>query len=392
MDAHQLGNVLSRVAATAALAPSSHNCQPWRLVGLARAEFEAEMRLPAPAGGGWSHALLVGIDRRRALSALPSLEREMRISVGGFASLLLNLLRLAGFSVQSQFIDSGWQAATPAGRMRLDGSEAVLALYLGAPPAGVQPMAHPLAQWIAQRHTVRGPFLRCGGPPAGTRCLPHRLADDDGLAWRHVPHGELFDKLCTFYRRCAPEDFRHGAAWRETYRHLDFSAEPPHAGGTGMNIQSLFGPLPAWRRRLYQLMLHPTGMRVAGPLGLHRRIGRDFEELVRSSGAIVYLCAKHDDHDGDDERRSHLLAGERITELWLGATRDGQALHPLSVALQHPHIESRLRSLLGCSRPILFIARVGTPAAPAPAYHRRRAPEDFCSFDFTPRQAAPLTC
>jgi hypothetical protein len=147
-----------------------------------------------------------------------------------------------------------------------------------------------------------------------------------------------------------------------------------------MNIQSLFGPLPAWQRRLYQLVLHPLAMRLAGPLGMYSRVGRDFESLVQSSSAIAYLCASR---DTADERRLHLLAGERITGLWLGATRDGQAVHPLSVALQHPHLEQELRTLLGCRQPVLFIARIGTPATgSAPVYRYRRAPESFCSFDF----------
>lgn len=387
MNARDLSTELSRLAAIAALAPSSHNCQPWRLHGLARADCEAELGLAAPPDAGWRHLLLVGIDRRHALSALPSLEREMHMSVGGFASLLLNLLRLGGFTVQPRFIEAGWQAATARGRARLAGSDPVLALFLDEPPAGARPVAHPLTQWIVRRHTVRGPYLRCGAPPPGPSCLPHRLDDDAGLAWRQVRHGELFEQLCAFYRRHAAEDFRHGAAWRETYRHLDFSARP--RGAVGIDIRSLFGPLPAWQRRLYQLALHPAAMRLTGPLGLHRRIGRDFESLIRSSDALVYLCASPDD---GDTRRTQLLAGERVTELWLSATRDGQAIHPLSVALQHPQIEAQLRALLGCTRPVLFIARVGKPAAPMLlSPHRRRSPDAFCSFDFSP-SAAPLAC
>lgn len=390
MNATDWSSVLSRLAATAALAPSSHNCQPWQLIGLCRAEFEVDMQ-PAPhTSEGWSHTLLVCIDRRRALRALPSLEREMRMSVGGFASLLLNLLRLSGFSAQVHFPDTGWQAATLRGRARLAGSEPVLMLYLGEPPGGVQPVTHPLLQWIAQRHTVRGPYVRGATPAPGSACLPYRLAPDDGFAWRYVLPGALFDHLCSFYRHHAAQDFRHGAAWRETYRHLEFSGQPCGGSGVGINIQSLFGPLPAWRRRLYQAVLHPAVMRCVGPLGLHARMGRDFESLVRSSAGIAYLCSLH---DGGDERRMHLLAGERVTEIWLSATRDGQAMHPLSVALQHPEIEAQLHTLLGCGRPVLFIARIGTPAErglPAPRY--RRAPQAFCSLEFAAPPVPSISC
>ncbi len=385
MNPNQLSSVLSRLAALAALAPSSHNCQPWRVLGLGRAEFEAEMWAGSPAPA-WSHALLICIDRRRALSALPSLEREMRMSVGGFASLLLNLLRLSGFGVEARFLDAQRQPGTAAGRARLGASEPVLVLYLREPAAGVQALDHPLVEWISQRHTMRGPYKRQGALPPPGACLPFRLADDNDLVWKHVAPGELFDRLCEFYRRHAEQDFRHGGAWRETYGYLEFSAKPRVGSGAGINIQSLFGPLSAWRRRLYQALLHPAVIPVTGPLGLYARFGRDFEQLVRSSGHFVYLSAAP---GKVDERRMHLLAGERVCDLWLSATRDGQALHPLSVALQHTAIEAKLRALLDCPQPILFIARSGAPVGQdGPVFRYRREPQAFCSFNFKPSSAA----
>lgn len=371
MDTRTLHQVLSHIAATAALAPSSHNCQPWAVQCLARTAFEALSPPADETAGDWTHALVVGIDRRRALSALPALAREMHLSVGGFASLLLNLLRLSGFGVQTQWLPEGWRDGTP--------HEPVLALLLTLPGTATTG-SHPLWQWIAQRHTARGPYLRGPLRPPDEQCLPHRLADGDAaLHWRYVHQGDALDALGGFYRRHAAQDFRHGAAWHETYRHLDFSARARNASGTGMNIQSLLGPLPAWQRRLHQLAWHPLAMRLAGPLGLHRRVGREVESLVRSSPAIAYLCA---DRHAPDARRLHLLAGERITELWLGATREGQSMHPLSVALQHPQIEQALRALLVCEHPVLFIARLGTPATRSvPAYRYRRAPEAFCAFE-----------
>lgn len=386
----QWNTELLRLAAAAALAPSSHNCQPWRLIGMCRSGFEADMQAGVVPGlPDWSHGLLVCIDRRRALSALPSLRREMYMSVGGFATLMLNLLRLSGFGVQVELVEPSWQAATASGRARLADAEPVFMMYLSEPPEGIRPVTHPLAQWVAQRRTDRGPYLP--GVPAGmpVTCLPHRLVEDGGLVWRQVLPGALYDQLCGFYRRHAREDFRHGAAWRETYRYLEFSAAPQVEAGVGMNIQSLFGPLPAWKRRFYQFLLHPQVMGIVGPLGLHARIGRDFEGLLRSSAGIAFLVAEP---DGQDERRSHLLAGEQVADFWLALTRDGRGLHPLSVALQHPEVEAELRSLLGVTQPILFIARVGSPAASAPAFRYRRSPQAFCSFDFMSSPEARLSC
>ncbi|MDT8997735.1 hypothetical protein RQP53_00435 [Paucibacter sp. APW11] len=377
MDQQGLQQLLRSIIATAALAPSSHNCQPWSVRCLDREQYEA-IAPDLPPSGEWTLALLLGIDRRRALAALPALEREMRISVGGFASLLLNLLRLTGFGVRLQWLPKGWQCRQE--------QEPLLALLLEV-PAQPTTSQHPLWQWIARRHTVRGPFLpaaRSAPLPADQACLPYHLAcsaDAATLHWHFVQGGELLERLAGFYRIHAAEDFRHGAAWRETYRHLDFSAATGPRPRSGIHIDRLFGALPDWQRRLYQFALHPTVMRLAGPLGLHRRVGRDFESLVRQSAAIAYLCAEP---GIGDERRQQLLAGERITELWLRVTRDGQSLHPLSVALQHPRIEQQLRQLLGCDTAVLFIARVGSPAAPAsPPPRYRRAPDSYCSFEFS---------
>lgn len=376
---------LSRLAALAALAPSSHNCQPWHLVGLSRQRHEAEMG-PLPAAEA-THTLLICIDRPRALRALPTLEREMRMSVGGFASLLVNLLRIEGFGVTVQWLDADWAAATATGRWRLGAAEPVMVLGLASAPDREALTDHPLAQWIASRHTVRSPYAPADEALAAAlrpaTCLPYRLSHRH--RWTTVPLGPQLDRLARFYRQHAAEDFRHGAAWRETYTHLHFGGARRAAAcgaGSGMAIEGLLGPLPAWRRRLMQVALHPRVLARLGPMGLHARIGHDFEQLVQHS-ATVWALLQNSEGTTADERRTHLLAGEAVIDCWLAATRDGLAMQPISVTLQHPPIEQALRALLGVDTPVLFIARVGHPIAAPPAPRLRRATASFCQFDFS---------
>lgn len=404
MNPSHWNNALTRLALMAALAPSSHNCQPWRLVGVSSRRFEREM---APLETEdedeestvalATHSLLVCIDRQRTLRALPALEREMHMSVGGFASLLMNLLRLSGFSVAVQWLPPRWQAMKAIGRERLRDAEAVLALHLSGPVGGPPNLLHPLEQWIAKRTTVRGPFVAeaATGQGSGVQpatCLPHRLGACG--RWQAVPPGPPLNRLAAFYREHAVEDFRHHQAWSETYAHLHFGGAQRAAAqgqGLGIPIEALFGPLSAWRRRVLQSALHPRLLPLLGPLGGHARLGRDFEHLVQHSAGVWLLVQDDRTHAAHDERRNHLLAGEAVIDSWLASTRDGLAWHPLSVALQHAAVAAALGRLLELDAPVMFIARVGQPTN-HPAWPRlRRAASSFCQFDFSrPSTTAPF--
>src|SRR5574343_998563 len=86
---------LEPLLALAARAPSSHNSQPWRLRSLPAVPARWQ------GCGPWTQALLIDLDPARCLRALPALRREMRISLGGFAAILLNLLRLSAWPVKA---------------------------------------------------------------------------------------------------------------------------------------------------------------------------------------------------------------------------------------------------------------------------------------------------
>lgn len=355
--------------ALAARAPSSHNSQPWRL-----------RCLPAVPprwqdSGPWTQALAIELDPARCLRALPALQREMLMSLGGFAAILLNLLRLSAWPVK----------AVPAEPSQ-EGQEGRLLLLLGDQPCAERVDHAGLARLnraLRLRHTERGPYL----PMQGLRFhlespdnpLPYTLDLQEPrptLRWQAQHARSARAELAEFYARHGARDLMHPQAWAETYAHLNFAAEQPaRPVPQGMPIERLFGPLPAWRRRLLQLLLHPRLLR--GPAGrpVTAEAGRQLRALILSSPALLYLSTPRE----SGTALEGWLAGEAIARLWLAAADAGQALHPLSVALQHEDLAQGLAGLLGCRERLLFIARAGTPAqALRQAQHHRRAPSAFC--------------
>lgn len=354
--------------ALAARAPSSHNSQPWRVRRVALPQ-----RWAAP--GPWTQALSLELDPARCLRALPSLQREMLISLGGFAAILLNLLRLSGWPVKAVHLDPDGSAEGPL--LLLLGAHA---LAERADPAGLLR----LSRALRLRHTERGPYLPHQGLrfhlEAGDSPLPHTLElDGQGpcLCWQALYAPPARAELADFYARHGARDLTHPKAWAETYAHLSFAGEQAQPQASqGIAIERLFGPLPAWRRRLLQLLLHPLCLHGPGGWAVTAQAGRQLHALIMSSPALLYLSAAR----AADTALEGLRAGESIARLWLAATDAGQALHPLSVALQHEDLAQGLAGLLGCRDRVLFIARAGTPQQPmCQAHHRRRAPAAFCS-------------
>ncbi len=386
-DWHRLVVSLARVAA---LAPSSHNCQPWTVVCMAAEQFALEMAEPeigkplAPSGTALPRfSLLICQEESRSLHALPTLAREMQISIGGFTSLLLNLLHQEGVAFSLQWLGPHWTPATASGRHHSQGLQALIAIHIGIPTNRTRSDSLALKILIEQRKTYRGPFSGSTERVAVNRLpspLPYRMANT--FSWHTMSDRNRLNELSLFFGRIAPEDFRHGTAWRETYSYLRFGTsghERASTPETGIPIESLMGPLSSARRQAYRLALHPAMLALLGPLGLHSKIGRDFEQLVASASGITYMTIT-DESLQQDPALSHFLAGEAIIDHWLSATQAGLVLHPLSVAIQHPHIERELRSLLGTSDPVIFIARYGRPATETHLPRVRRSPQTICRF------------
>lgn len=379
MAALALSDKIKRAANWAGLAPSSHNCQPWRLVGCDRNFYARNLDPSARARFPWRRALVLGIDHSQALSALPSLQREMRMSVGAFALLFYNFLRLQGIKVKPRLLAQSWEPATPLGTSKLRSCEPLMVFFIGdqAQPAPAGKLKH-LVELVQRRRTLRVPFLKrldARLPAAIDRVLPYELARTKALSWHRLDRPQEVERLAQFVAEHAERDLSHREAWQETYRYIDFSGRRGQIEDVGFNIQQLMGPIPPWKRAWYRWALSPALMPISVRLGMARKIAAQIGVLMAQSAALYYL-----EYSGPaaDHREQELLAGGSMLALWLAATEKGLALHPVSVVLQHAEIQRRFQSLLGQAGEIWFFARVGEPVESSPTHFRyRRRVEDF---------------
>ncbi len=380
-DTMLLAEKIKRAADLARLAPSSHNCQPWQVCSFEPDFYFTHLDLVAGAHRDLRQVLVLGLDRERCLTALPSLRREMRMSAGAFATLFYNFLRLQGVMVEARLVPEHGAPLTELGALQLHHCEPLLVLLLGAVEQA--PQAEALArlqQLVESRRTLRTPYKRPvrGGPaqPLPT-VLPYRLQDDGPLRWTHCDNSIDIERLARFVGQYAERDFSDSRAWRETYRYIDFSARSGAIEGEGFNIQQLTGPLPAWKRWAYRAALAPALLPLTARFGLTRNIASQLGGLVRNSAALCYLS-----YAGSPARAAEqqLLAGEAMLDLWLAATDRGMALHPVSVVLQHSEIRERLECLLAEPDEIWFFARLGEPVQPPTTEFRYR------------RAVSPLAC
>jgi nitroreductase len=84
---------LKRACTLAALAPSSHNSQPWALVWIEQTAMLDQLSALIGHSFSDSKVLVLAIDRERELSGLAAHRVEMNVSCGLFLQLLLETLR-----------------------------------------------------------------------------------------------------------------------------------------------------------------------------------------------------------------------------------------------------------------------------------------------------------
>lgn len=319
----------------ARFAPSSHNCQPWALASL------AENGVPR---------LLVSVDATRALSALPSLATEMRLSCGMFLELLVAALAEQGFAVRVE--DPPPTVCHPDTWTPL----AVIATASGVPRVAAWPTA-----LVADRRTNRAPYQNRAVRPADRDALAG--AARDGVSIELCCDPLAIRAIGAFVGRNAGVDFADLRAWSETFRYIRFTDAP---AVDGFALDQLFGPLPIAVRRALRLALSPRVMRFARHLGVPRVMARELGKLVARAPMLVCVSVT------DDAPRTELAAGRTVMDLWMRATARGLALHPVSAVLQHDELRQRFQQLVVPRGRAVFFARVGYPTTTFPPTPRRR--------------------
>ncbi|PJE96355.1 RedV protein [Streptomyces carminius] len=406
------GEALRAAAGTAALSPSSHNCQPWAVaVAAGPAARRAAARLLGDGGGdgdgdgdgdGGSgsgsggtgtegeerHYLVLALDRARQLDALPAHAAEMLVSCGLYWRLLLRALAARGWTADRvRFTggtggtgDSGGPGGFgPAWPGSWSAPLCVVRLRPGAPaedPAALHATA-------LARRTNRAPYRAGEIDPA---VLEELLAPAGDTAWdtawdtagagvvvRHIGDAGVRARFAALVARHGGRDFSHGPAWRETHSFLRRDHADARAHGDGFALDQLFGPLSRLRRLALRAALAPATMGVLCLAGYHRLLARQLAATVRAAPVLVAMGLPAGEPGPGDLVRG----GARLADYWLRATGAGLALHPVSVVLQHDDPRRRVQSLLGLPGRPFLVARLGRPTTGFPPAPRRAAEAAF---------------
>ncbi|MEO8548663.1 MAG: hypothetical protein ABI678_01770 [Kofleriaceae bacterium] len=348
---------LGEAIAVARLAPSSHNCQPWAV-----ASFESSDALHAiTAWLGAPHDderwLVLAIDTKRALTALPSLSTEMRLSCGMFLQLLVAALGEQGLA--ARVVPCGGRPAI-AGYPDAWTPVAAVAVAPGVPQ---------IAAWstrlAADRRTNRAPYQDCKVSPSDTHALATATAlfgDRGDASIRLITDPGAVHEVGRFVGRHAGVDFADLRAWSETFQYIRFGNEKTT---DGFAITQLFGPLPATLRQFLRLALSPPVMRALRHLGVPRVMAHELGKLVGRAPLLVCVSVT------GTSTRAELTAGGLAMDLWMRATAAGLALHPVSALLQHTELRERFQRWVVPQGRAVFFARVGSPTTTFPPTARR---------------------
>jgi hypothetical protein len=318
-----LDPTLARLLGVAALAPSSHNVQPWAV------------RVSGPRD------LAVAIPPERRLPEVDPAGRELVLSVGCF---LENLAQAAGAE--------GLEAEIDTGEAR-DG-ERMLA-HVRLVPAPVRPGT---PERFRRRRTLRSGHLP----------RPLEAPDAALLLEAAGPGAELFPRGSPGAKAIAEAtvEAMRQQSWRdpaqaELSRWIRFREEDVARHGDGLTVASMeAGGLAGFVMRHF----FDEGS-VMGRSFREKGVDLCARQAVEGAGFVAVTSAGAD-------AAALLDAGRRFERLALLVRERAIAAHPMSQALEETPWRDGLAAALGLSHPIQFLVRVGyVDRHPEPVSPRR---------------------
>lgn len=322
--------LLTRALALAARAPSAHNTQPW----LVHRE---------------GHSLLLQADPTRHLAHGDPRRRDLSLALGGFLEALRRALAAEGVRAQ---------AAEPA-----PGSVAALAL------SGEVPRDGESASLLRRRCTSRLPY----GPrePGGAALAALAVAASaHGLRLHVVARGSAEHARWTegFAAACR-EGWLDGQAVAELRRWVRFDPEGARPCEDGLSTHCL--ELPAEAGLALRGLLQPGLWRALDALWLApllaARLAQAEAALVERTPLLACLIrdVQAPVHTVHGAAHAELLgAGAGVLAVWLEATRQGLAVHPLSPLLDRRGWALARGLGVDATCPV-FVFRLGHSAPPA---------------------------
>ncbi len=324
-----LGPAEERILAHAALAPSSHNTQPWAVRILEKRRW------------------LAGLDATRELPAVDPETRELLLSLGAFVENLAVAASASGLAAEVQLRSAA-----------RDSAELLLVRLVAAGPGDERDLER-----IRLRRTLRKGFQ-------GHRLRPEDLkviTEPYGGSAAWFPAGSREAKwlagaeLDAFRMQTGRDD-----AQRELSHWIRFSDEDVLRHGDGLTPDTMeAGALAGFYLRHFMSSADVLGKQF-------REAGIDATATQISEGAGWLVVT------APDEATSTLLdTGRRFERMALGLRERKLAAHPMSQLLEEEAWRRQLTTELSLSGAPQFLLRVGYVAEHPPPVSPRRPPPAF---------------
>jgi len=314
-------SILHKAVDIARFAPSSHNCQPWKV------------NLVSSNEQGIDFDVL--FDESRMLNSLPSLNREMYLGCGIFTEFLIKALECQGFITKVSWLD--------------DSSRLVRVKATAIAETDVEAL-NELASLIKARRTQRSPYQSPQIPDDLTCKVKSECNQFNGKVSIHSGSGKMkvIAELVKYY---AGLDFSNRDVWRETFRYICFDEKEDREDG--FYFSNLFGQTSNLFRWAFRLGLHPINHRFYSLLKLPSVMANNFAKLISDEGHLMTLTV------GDESPESLFSAGQMLGRFTLIVQQMEWVMHPMSVLVQHDIPRAQLSDVLGLQQPLVYVARLG---------------------------------
>lgn len=312
----------------ASLAPSSHNTQPWRVKVISELEF------------------IVQSDPKRWLPKVDPENRESLLSIGAFWENLEQAAFAFGFKIKTEIL-----ATNPK---NIDILKVKLVRYLPQKSNGLE--------FVKTRTTNRKPYKKKDLLPLHSKGLKKLLPDHLTYFPRETKEGKWIAKsLIEANKKQTFNDEKQ----KELAEWLRFSRSEVERKKDGITPEML-GVFSVTKFFWYIFINRKTVL----SWSFRNRGVKNVKNQVNNCAGFIAITS-------DDLSVSSLLhTGKEFESLALKCTEYGISIHPMSQLMEESPWKVQTAELLGLSKPVQFILRVGySKFQPKPSI--RRSIEEF---------------
>ncbi len=335
MNTMNLPEHLEYILKYAAMAPSSHNCRPWKVKLISDSE------------------ITVQADASRRLPEVDPTNREAFLSIGAFWE---NMEQAAG--------SLGFETHTKITAADTNDTDILKVKLIRRPQADESSRVSPVIDTMERRATNRKKYEK-------TPLSPAHLDQCHALLPNHLAYFPRESEKGRWISNNLPEAMRqqvfHDGKQRELAEWMRFSRTRAAKGGDGLTPEML--GLPGFVRFIWYTFMNPKSA-----------MSRSFRKgAVKSIKDRTVHCAGFFVITGDDTSVKSLLhAGRDFQRLALKCTELKIEAHPVSQLIQESPWNRRLETELELSKPVQWMVCVGyAKTHPKPAV--RRPVKEFVS-------------